>query len=169
MMTAKTWDQILDPSLDSLHLTGSEAEKGETRYYAAEYATQITEVLQSCSPELLLLLKANDCLRAVDTTLGAPLSNYFNVLRFSNRALALDRRRRGPGGISSWLRYVADVSSVQLQIARFNLASWAMTAWTALRHGGRKRTNKLRTDAEVKATRDIHDRTVKPNGELRGE
>ena len=44
-------------------------------------------ILRNVPRELLLLLKTNDCLRAVDHSLGAPINTYVVMARRTSRAL----------------------------------------------------------------------------------
>jgi hypothetical protein len=54
------------------------------RQYARQYHRDIGELLRRIPRELLLLLKANDCLRSIDAVLGRPL----NTLGITARACA---------------------------------------------------------------------------------
>lgn len=56
-------------------------EKNEIRQYAQIYQKDITMVLSDVREEMLLLLKINEFLRAIDRNLGCPLSNFENMVR----------------------------------------------------------------------------------------
>lgn len=51
-------------------LPSTEDAREKIRASAAEYAQQISGLLQRMPREMLLLLKTNDCLRTIDTCLG---------------------------------------------------------------------------------------------------
>ncbi len=57
----------------------------------------LQDLLVRMPRELLLLLKTNDCLRAVDVELGCPINNFVITARECTRALAHDRLAGGSG------------------------------------------------------------------------
>lgn len=58
------------PAAGHLMLPSTEDAREKIRASAAEYAQQISGLLQRMPREMLLLLKTNDCLRTIDTCLG---------------------------------------------------------------------------------------------------
>lgn len=118
MLTMRPWDQIVDPQVDHLTLTGSRDEKHMLQGYAAIYAKQIGDLLLRMPRPLLLLLKTNDCLRSVDLSLGAPVNTFVITAKTCARALAeLDAQQRQ--GVGSWL-------SSRLEVLRVDLAMTVM-------------------------------------------
>jgi hypothetical protein len=58
------------------------------RGYAKQYHKEISELLRRMPRELLLLLKANDCLRSIDAVLGRPLNTIAITARACSKAAA---------------------------------------------------------------------------------
>ncbi len=69
---------------------------------------------------LLLLLKTNDCLRAVDYALGHPVNTFAITARECSAALARERLRGAPGPLAR-----AAVALERLQVGREGLAGRA--------------------------------------------
>jgi hypothetical protein len=67
---ASTRAQVVGSSPDRLVVPDSAAARAQLGAYVARYAREISELLLRMPRELLLLLKTNDCLRAVDRELG---------------------------------------------------------------------------------------------------
>lgn len=76
MLTNKPWNDITDKNITSLRQEGTSAEKVMIRGYAQRYMREITEVLNRVPRQMLLLFKANDCLRHIDRALGAPVNTF---------------------------------------------------------------------------------------------
>lgn len=56
-------------------------EKNELREHAKEYHKEITHVLNDVRQEMLLLLKINEYLRAIDRQLGSPVNNFMVMMK----------------------------------------------------------------------------------------
>ena len=67
---------MLNPAIDHLHLNGTYVDCAEIQMYASRYFIPISELLKKLPRVILLLLKTNDCLRAVDNALGASVNTY---------------------------------------------------------------------------------------------
>ncbi|EFN51969.1 hypothetical protein CHLNCDRAFT_32749 [Chlorella variabilis] len=141
MLTQRPWEEITkkEPS-ERLRLRYTAEERERIQDYAAQYATQIGDLLRRMPRPLLLLLKTNDCLRAVDLALGRPAVNSFVITaRESARALACHRLRHRPGMLSR-LAVAADLAGVEVRMAALRLVAWLaglqleLEAW--LRGGG---------------------------------
>jgi hypothetical protein len=61
-------------------------DNSKLRGYAKQYHNQISELLRRMPRELLLLLKANDCLRSIDVVLGRPLNTIAITARACSKA-----------------------------------------------------------------------------------
>lgn len=110
--------------------TGSEADFSESRYYAREYAADISAILRQVPRELLLVLKTNDNLRSIDFALGSPVNSLVTTARYVQRALNEEYREAHPG----WTGAVhAACASAALEV-RLALLS---TAGAALKVAGR--------------------------------
>jgi hypothetical protein len=63
---------------------------------ARDYARGIAQVLRTLPRDLLLVLKLNDCVRAVEAALGCPGHNFAAVAREARRAQAREARADAP-------------------------------------------------------------------------
>lgn len=124
ILTTRSWDKILAAAdnIDSLQNRGSAAEKSETMGYAKEYLDEIQVVLRKIPRELLLILKTNDCLRAIDISLGAPVNNLIIVARYCQTALNNKRADSRPG-LLTWISSTVDTASLELRLSAFQ---WTM-------------------------------------------
>lgn len=68
-----------------------ESERAKLQAWAVQYADDVQRILAKIPRELLLLLKTNDCLRAVDTQLGTPVNSFVIMAGFCTRAINQDR------------------------------------------------------------------------------
>lgn len=124
ILTTKTWDRVTDGSMDSLYddpgnAAAAAKSKAESAHYAKVYATEISDILASVPRPVLLLLKTNDCLRAVDARLGSPINTIDVTARECARVLAEERVRKDP----SWRAHIAAALSVWR--VEFSLAVFA--------------------------------------------
>ena len=128
MLTTKSWDRIMDAAeggdLDALKATGSAADKAETMANAKEWSDDIQAVLRKLPRELLLILKTNECLRAVDMALGAPVNNLAVTARVTQAALAAKRAASRPGLLTSMANQW-DWAALELRLRAFG---WYMAA-----------------------------------------
>lgn len=77
--------------MDHLSIPNSKEHKELVAGFAATHAKEISSMLLKVPRPLLLLLKTNDCLRAVDIALGQPINNFIITARACARALAEHR------------------------------------------------------------------------------
>ncbi len=68
---------------------------------------------------MLLLFKANDCLRHIDRRLGSPVNTLFMTARLSNKAIAIEESRLGVRG---FLRGLTSVMHVEIALFSWWLA-----------------------------------------------
>lgn len=117
VLTARSWTSV-NAGITSVPVTHSE--DAEIRTNAALYLPQISSLLNRVPRQMLLLLKTNDLLRGIETTLQtrASSSSFINMSRCCVRALARHKRSRA----QSWSR------SVGITLNEFfNL--WAITLY----------------------------------------
>lgn len=74
ILTMRTWDDITSNDIRRLKGKYSAGESKMLQSYAKKYFKEIVGLLGAVPPELLLLLKTNDCLRHIDRKLGAPIN-----------------------------------------------------------------------------------------------
>lgn len=61
-------------------LPSSTAENEVMRRYAMKYHSQVQELLNTLPSDMILLFKTNDCLRHLDSLLGAPVNTITGEL-----------------------------------------------------------------------------------------
>ncbi|XP_077215011.1 ABC2 homolog 9 [Tasmannia lanceolata] len=88
ILTMRPWDRVIDPSVDHLFIKGNDEDRSKLQMYASQYFTQISELLRRLPRVILLMLKTNDCLRAVNNSLGSSLDMFLIIGRVSSEAVA---------------------------------------------------------------------------------
>ncbi|XP_053701364.1 aarF domain-containing protein kinase 1 isoform X3 [Synchiropus splendidus] len=93
VLTARSWTAV-NAGISSVPVTHSE--DVEIRTNAALYLPQISDLLNRVPRQMLLLLKTNDLLRGIETTLEtrASSSSFINMSRCCIRALARHKRSK---------------------------------------------------------------------------
>ncbi len=97
---AQTDFQIIDRHVDHLSVPVGGDDRGRVHNFVAQYHREIGDLLIRMPRPLLLLLKTNDCLRAVDRALGQPVNTFVITARECSRALAELEVAQHPGVIS---------------------------------------------------------------------
>ncbi|KAI3470875.1 hypothetical protein Pfo_027538 [Paulownia fortunei] len=89
ILTMRPWNKVIDPAVDHLVVQGTDSDCSELQMYASQYFPQITELLRRLPRVILLMLKTNDCLRAVNRALmeGSSLETFLIVGRVSSEAV----------------------------------------------------------------------------------
>ncbi|XP_075804042.1 aarF domain-containing protein kinase 1 isoform X3 [Microtus pennsylvanicus] len=92
MLTARSWDSV---KRGIGQAPVSATEDSEIRNNAASYLSEISQLLNHVPRQMLLILKTNDLLRSIETTLGtrSSASSFLNMSRCCIRALAEHRKR----------------------------------------------------------------------------
>ena len=75
MLTSRPWEEVTRKTANHLYIPQSPSERQVLQQRAQAFAQEINELLGRMPPDLLLLLKTNDCLRAVDLALGQVVSS----------------------------------------------------------------------------------------------
>ncbi|CAD5182440.1 unnamed protein product [Musa acuminata subsp. malaccensis] len=94
VLTMRPWKKVIDPSADHLVLEGNDGDRSELQMYASLYFPQISELLRRLPRVILLMLKTNDCLRAVNHVLlqGSSLDTFFIIGRIASEAVTDSKR-----------------------------------------------------------------------------
>ncbi|MBA0868661.1 hypothetical protein Goshw_017111 [Gossypium schwendimanii] len=89
ILTMRPWNRVIDPAVDHLVIKGSDSDRSELQMYASQYFPQISELLRRLPRVILLMLKTNDCLRAVNNSLlqGSSLETFLIIGRVSSKAV----------------------------------------------------------------------------------
>jgi len=130
MLTTKSWDEVLDPSLDSLTVDSSAEGKQKTATNAREYMDGINHLLRTVPRDLLLLLKTNDNLRALDASLGHPSNPYLVTAEVCVRG-AHDARRRRNKTWGTWWAASSDEWAVWAGVQGHQWSTWWARLGTA--------------------------------------
>jgi aarF domain-containing kinase len=122
MLTTRTWDDMTAATaandLDGLRAKGTRDDKDETAKNVREYAAAIQHILATVPRDLLLVLKTNDALRAVDASLGAPTNNLLAVARAAQAAVTADALRASPG-LRTRLACARDTFALEVRLRAF--------------------------------------------------
>ncbi|MCO5610734.1 hypothetical protein L7F22_064975 [Adiantum nelumboides] len=125
MLTMRPWKRIIQQDINHLKIDGTEEDKEEIQMYASQLVSEISLLLQRLPREILLLLKTNDCLRAVDYCLGSSVNSFVIIARESSRALA-DLKAHGSRSIRSRLSARLDMLKVEIRLLILRLLEWMM-------------------------------------------
>ncbi|KAM3294701.1 hypothetical protein ACQJBY_037530 [Aegilops geniculata] len=89
VLTMRPWERVIDPSFGHLVLDGNNTDRSEMQMYANLYFPQISELLRRLPRVILLMLKTNDCLRAVNHALvgGSTPESFEIIARASSEAV----------------------------------------------------------------------------------
>ncbi|PSR93200.1 ABC1 protein precursor [Actinidia chinensis var. chinensis] len=89
VLTMRPWNRVIDRAVDHLALQGDDNSRSEIQMYASQYFFQISELLRRLPRVILLMLKTNDCLRAVNNSLlkGSSLETFLIIGRVSSEAI----------------------------------------------------------------------------------
>eukprot|EP00252_Welwitschia_mirabilis_P003592 TRINITY_DN1364_c0_g1_i5.p1 TRINITY_DN1364_c0_g1~~TRINITY_DN1364_c0_g1_i5.p1 ORF type:complete len:229 (+),score=35.63 TRINITY_DN1364_c0_g1_i5:113-799(+) len=123
VLTMKPWKKIVDPTIDHLRMGVTNEDRLERQMYASKLVKEITELLRRLPRVLLLLLKTNDCLRAVDRALGATVNTYVIIGRISSTAAAELELSKSS---SAWSRVHIYLEKLEVEV---RLLLLQLTAW----------------------------------------
>lgn len=109
ILTMRPWSKVSNPSVDHLVIEGTNDDRSELQTYASQYFPEITELLKRLPRVILLLLKTNDCLRAVNNTLleGPFIDGIFITGRVASEVVAetkymTQKKKSLLSGLSMW-------------------------------------------------------------------
>ncbi|CAD7704627.1 unnamed protein product [Ostreobium quekettii] len=125
MLTLKPWNQIREATVDHLDAPQSPQDRARIAEFAHRHVRQISDLLLQMPRELLLLLKTNDCLRAVDRSLGKPINTLVITARECVRALAEQRSRHLPPLLAKFYT-LGDHMHMELRLAMLRAATMWM-------------------------------------------
>ncbi|EXC09422.1 hypothetical protein L484_002385 [Morus notabilis] len=85
ILTMRPWNRVIDPAVDHLVIQGGDSDCSELQMYASQYFPQISELLRRLPRVILLMLKTNDCLRAVNNCLVLSRLSLYSFSLFYQR------------------------------------------------------------------------------------
>ncbi|KAK8517153.1 hypothetical protein V6N13_092439 [Hibiscus sabdariffa] len=121
IVTMRPWNRVIDPAVD--HLVIKDTDSSELQMYASQYFPQISELLRRLPHVILLMLKTNDCLRAVNNSLlqGSSLDTFFIIGKVSSEAVVeakMTQTKSLFSRINIWLEeFLFEARLLALQIA----------------------------------------------------
>jgi aarF domain-containing kinase len=127
MLTTRSWDQIMDDSLgeERLRIRHTAEDKAKTAAYVSQYSNEINEILGQIPHELLLLLKTNDCLRAVDHALGSPVNTFTIMSRYCVKAVQAENAKTDDGW-TAWGQNTLERWYLEMRLSALSWMAWAM-------------------------------------------
>ncbi|KAI8564217.1 hypothetical protein RHMOL_Rhmol03G0165200 [Rhododendron molle] len=133
VLTMRPWNRVIDQSVDHLALQGNDTDRSELQMYASQYFLQISELLRRLPRVILLMLKTNDCLRAVNNSLlkGSSLETFLIIGRVSSEALIeaqLSQTKSSLYRIKLWLEELL----LEVQLLGMQIALWLLQLRKAL-------------------------------------
>ncbi|GFP97640.1 putative abc1 protein at2g40090 [Phtheirospermum japonicum] len=135
ILTMRPWNKVIDPAIDHLVVRGTDSDRSEIQMYASQYFPQITELLRRLPRVILLMLKTNDCLRAVNRALieGSSLESFLIVGRVSSEAVIESRLLRSRS-ILSRIQVWFEEFLLEARLFGMQMALWLLKFQKALTH-----------------------------------
>ncbi|KAF5736577.1 ABC2 [Tripterygium wilfordii] len=127
ILTMRPWDRVIDPAVDHLAINGTDSERSELQMYASQYFSEISELLRRLPRVILLMLKTNDCLRAVNNSLlkGSSLESFLIIGRVSSKAVLEAKMSQSKSflqRLSIWLEgFILEARLLAMQMTLFLL------------------------------------------------
>ncbi|XP_028994831.1 aarF domain-containing protein kinase 1 isoform X3 [Betta splendens] len=130
VLTARSWTSV-NAGISSVPVTASE--DVEIRTNASLYLPQISDLLNRVPRQMLLLLKTNDLLRGIETTLQtrASSSSFINVSRCCVRAVARHKRSKARSRRRR-LQITLDESLSLCRLSVYELLLWVKSSTLGL-------------------------------------
>ncbi|KAK6786416.1 hypothetical protein RDI58_014941 [Solanum bulbocastanum] len=133
ILTMRPWNKVIDSSVDHLVVKGTDSDCSELQMYASQYFPQITELLRRLPRVILLMLKTNDCLRAVNGSLiqGPSLESFVIIGRVSSEAV-LDSMLLQKRSLLSWINFWIQKILLEGRLCVMHIAVWLLQLQKAL-------------------------------------
>ncbi|XP_004240944.1 putative ABC1 protein At2g40090 [Solanum lycopersicum] len=133
ILTMRPWNKVIDSSVDHLVVKGTDGDRSELQMYASQYFPQITELLRRLPRVILLMLKTNDCLRAVNGSLiqGPSLESFLIIGRVSSEAV-LESMLLQKRSLLSWINFWIQKILLEGRVCVMHIAVWLLQLQKAL-------------------------------------
>eukprot|EP00257_Ricinus_communis_P023520 XP_015583524.1 putative ABC1 protein At2g40090 [Ricinus communis] len=133
ILTMRPWNRVVDSAVDHLVIQGNDNERSELQMYASQYFPQISELLRRLPRVILLMLKTNDCLRAVNNSLlqGYSLETFFIIGKVSSEAVIEAKKLQRKSFLSRldiWLEEIL----LEARLLAMQIALWLLQVRRAL-------------------------------------
>ena len=127
MLTARPYDEIIERSKTGSFSAASaapesQADRAVIRGYAKQFLKDIFVLLGTLPPQMLLLLKMNDCLRHIDFALGSPANTIVIAGKYAAKAVYDHQIQTASlsDRLVVWLQYMKVIVRIQL----YDFALW---------------------------------------------
>ncbi|XP_058007798.1 putative ABC1 protein At2g40090 [Hevea brasiliensis] len=133
ILTMRPWNRVVDTAVDHLVIQGNDSERSELQMYASQYFPQISELLRRLPRVILLMLKTNDCLRAVNSSLlqGSSLETYFIIGKISSEAV-VEAKKLQRKSLLRWLDVWLEEILLEARLLGMQIALWLLQLRRAL-------------------------------------
>ncbi|KAA8539582.1 hypothetical protein F0562_026274 [Nyssa sinensis] len=133
ILTMRPWNRVIDPAVDHLVLQGNDDDRSELQMYASQYFPQITELLRRLPRVILLMLKTNDCLRAVNNSLlpGSSLETFLIIGRVSSEAV-MEAKLLQKKSLLRWINVWLEEILLEARFFGMQIALWLLHLRKAL-------------------------------------
>ncbi|KAJ8443905.1 hypothetical protein Cgig2_032729 [Carnegiea gigantea] len=127
ILTMRPWNRVIDTSADHLVVRGTESDRSELQMYASMYFPQISELLRRLPRVILLMLKTNDCLRAVNNALlqGSSMETYLIIGKVSSEAV-IEAKLQQRKSILTWISVWLEEILLNARLLAMQVALWAL-------------------------------------------
>lgn len=133
ILTMRPWNRVIDPAVDHLVIKGTDSDLSELQMYASQYFPQISELLRRLPRVILLMLKTNDCLRAVNNSLlqGSSLETFLIIGRVSSEAV-VEAKMTQMKSLFSWIDIWFEEFLFEARLLALQIAFWLLRVRNAL-------------------------------------
>ncbi|KAL2333357.1 hypothetical protein Fmac_014570 [Flemingia macrophylla] len=133
VLTMRPWNRVVDPSMDHLVIQGNDSDRLELQMYASQYFNEISELLRRLPRVILLMMKTNDCLRAVNNSLlqGSSLETFFIIGKVSSEAV-IEAKLLQSKSLLTWLNVKLDKILLEVRLWGMQVALWLLQLRKAL-------------------------------------
>ncbi|KAL5568559.1 hypothetical protein UlMin_025134 [Ulmus minor] len=127
ILTMRPWNRVVDPAVDHLVIQGDDGDRSELQMYASQYFPQISELLRRLPRVILLMLKTNDCLRAVNNSLwqGSSLETFMIIGKISSEAV-IEAKLSQKKSLLLWLNIWLDEILLEVRLLGMHVALWLL-------------------------------------------
>ncbi|KAK9283412.1 hypothetical protein L1049_011654 [Liquidambar formosana] len=133
ILTMRPWNRVIDSAVDHLVVKGNDSDRSELQMYASQYFPQISELLRRLPRVILLMLKTNDCLRAVNNSLlqGSSLETFFIIGKVSSEAV-VEAKMSQSKSILCWINVWLEEILLEARLYGMQIALWLLRLRRAL-------------------------------------
>ncbi|KAK9683519.1 hypothetical protein RND81_10G147400 [Saponaria officinalis] len=127
ILTMRPWNRVIDTSVDHLVVQGTDSDRSELQMYASQYFPQISELLRRLPRVILLMLKTNDCLRAVNNSLlqRSSLDTYLIIGRVSSEAV-IQAKLMKKKSLLTWITVWLEEILLKARLLGMHIAVWIL-------------------------------------------